>query len=256
MRDGFGREIDYLRASLTDLCNLRCIYCMNGGGVEKKAHSDILTLEDVFSVISAFVDTGGKKVRFTGGEPLVRRNAISLIERTGKLGLERLGITTNGIYLPEYAERLCDAGVNAVNISIDSIEPDKYRRITVTGELEDALKGLDVAVKTFKNVKINAVLMRGVNDDIRLFAEFAAERGAMLRYIELMPFACNDSYKHYGVSAVEVIEKYGLRPIECVGNTDVYAFEDGLRVGFILRRMQPLAPDFGRKTAVLPAWQR
>ena len=239
MKDSFGREIDYLRVSLTDRCNYRCVYCMKETGVEKKSHSDILTLEETYSIIEAFVALGGKKVRFTGGEPLVRKNAISLIERVGKLSLDKMSLTTNGVYLPEYADRLKEAGISAVNISIDSIDEDKYRFVTVGGNLNDALNGLKKAKELF-DVKINAVLMKGINDDVRPFAEFAADNGVLLRFIELMPFAENDSYQKYGVPATEIIEKKHLSLSETVGNTDYYAFDDGIKVGFI----RPLSHKF------------
>lgn len=240
MKDPFGREIDYLRVSLTDLCNYRCIYCMKECGVEKKSHGEILALEEIFSVVEAFAKLGGKKVRFTGGEPLVRRNALSLIQRVGELSLQKIGLTTNGVFLPQHAETLAEAGVTSVNVSIDTLDEEKYRLITKGGDKNDALAGLNAATEWFEEVKINAVLMRGINDDVRPFAEFVYEKKLPLRFIELMPFAENDAYKKYGVSASEVIEKNGLMLSETVGNTDYYVFSDGVKVGFI----RPLSHKF------------
>lgn len=233
MKDGFGREIDYLRVSLTDLCNYRCLYCMKECGVEKKAHSEILTFEQISEVIREFLALGGKKIRFTGGEPLVRKNAISLIERVGALKPQKMGLTTNGVFLPQYAEKLAAAGVTAVNVSIDALDEDKYRFITKGGNLTDALNGLAAARSNFPSVKINAVLMKGINDDVRPFAEFAAEQGVPLRFIELMPFAENDAYAKYGVLADQIVDKYDLRFDCTMGNTDYYTFADGIKVGFI-----------------------
>lgn len=238
MKDNFQREISYLRVSLTDLCNYRCRYCMKESGVEKKSHADLLTLEETFDVISAFKSLGGKKVRFTGGEPLVRKGAVSLIERVGnELGFE-IGLTTNGVYLTEHIDRLKDV-VSLVNVSIDTLDVDKYRFVTMGGNLKDALAGLEAAKKNIENVKVNAVLMRGINDNsIKEFADFAA--GVTLRFIELMPFAENNAYEKYGISATEVIDKYGLTFVETIGNAEYYAFEDGRRVGFI----RPLSKKF------------
>ena len=240
MKDLFGRTIDYLRVSLTDRCNYRCVYCMKESGVEKKAHVDILSLEDVFCVIRAFRELGGEKVRFTGGEPLVRKNALKLIESVGKLGFDKIGLTTNGVFLLQYAEKLAKAGVTSVNVSIDALDRENYARVTKGGDVEDALMGLQAAKDFFPEVKMNAVLMKGINDDVRAFAEFATEKGVALRYIELMPFSENDAFKVYGVSATDVIEKNGLTLVEKKGNAEVYAFPDGVKVGFI----RPLSRKF------------
>ena len=241
MKDCFGREIDYLRVSLTDLCNYRCRYCMKESGVDKKSHADMLTLEEMYDFIKAFVSLGGKKVRFTGGEPLVRKNVISLIERVGELPLEKIGLTTNGVFLPEYAPRLAKANVTSVNVSIDTLDEDKYRFVTMGGNLKDALAGLRSAIDNIEEVKINAVLMRGINDDsVKEFASFAADLGVKLRFIELMPLAENNSFEKYGIPATDVIAKYDLTLKETVGNTDYYAFDDGVEVGFI----RPLSHKF------------
>ena len=240
MKDNFQREISYLRVSLTDLCNYRCRYCMKESGVEKKSHADLLTLEETFDVISAFKSLGGKKVRFTGGEPLVRKGAVSLIERVGNELDFEIGLTTNGVYLTEHIDRLKDV-VSLVNVSIDTLDVDKYRFVTMGGNLSDALAGLEAAKKNIENVKVNAVLMRGINDNsIKEFADFAANNGVTLRFIELMPFAENNAYEKYGISATEVIDKYGLTLVETIGNAEYYAFEDGRRVGFI----RPLSKKF------------
>ena len=241
MIDSFGRTVDYLRVSLTDRCNYRCLYCMKETGVEKKSHADILSLEDVYAVIRTFAELGGKKVRFTGGEPLVRKGVVGLMEKVGKLGFEKIGLTTNGAYLTQYAEDLSKAGVTAVNVSIDSLDPAQYAYVTKCGILNEALDGLRAAVDHFAEVKLNAVLMRGINDDkIEDFADFADGLGIPVRFIELMPFAENDAFQKYGVSANEVKEKYDLTLVETVGNTDYFALPSGKKVGFI----RPLSHKF------------
>ena len=242
MKDSFLRDIDYLRVSLTDLCNYRCIYCMKEGGVDKKPHTEILTLEEIFDVIEGFVSLGGRKVRFTGGEPLIRRNAVYLIENVLKeLPLEKVGLTTNGVFLPEHIDRLKDAGLQSVNISIDTLDRDTYSHITLGGELQDALKGLSCAKENIKEVKINSVLMRGINDDnIKEFVDFANDMDTPIRFIELMPFAENNAYNKFGILATDIIERYGLTFVEKVGNTEYYFFSDGKKVGFI----RPLSHKF------------
>lgn len=242
MKDSFLRDIDYLRVSLTDLCNYRCIYCMKAGGVDKKPHNEILTLEEIFDVIEGFVSLGGKKVRFTGGEPLIRKNAVYLIESVLKeLPLEKVSLTTNGVFLPEHIDRLKEAGLKSVNISIDTLDRDTYRNITLGGELDNALKGLYCAKENIKEVKINAVLMRGINDDnIKDFVDFANDIDTPIRFIELMPFAENNAYERFGILAPDVIERYDLTYVETIGNTEYYTFKDGKRVGFI----RPLSHKF------------
>ena len=145
MTDNFGRQIDYMRVSLTDRCNYRCVYCMGDDGIEKKSHDDILSLERVFDVIRAFVNVGGKKIRFTGGEPFVRKGAADLIRKTkSSFPGCTVAITTNGVLLPAYIEEIKNC-VDAINISIDSLDPDVYARVTRGGRLSDALEGLRVA---------------------------------------------------------------------------------------------------------------
>ena len=190
MKDNCGREIDYLRISLTDLCNLRCIYCMPEEGVEKLCHGDVLSLEETAEIAGAAVELGIRKIRLTGGEPLVKRGIIGLCERLSALpGLEELTLTTNGTLLPAFAKKLKAAGVSRVNISLDTLDPEKYRRITRGGELSDALAGIRAAEEAgLTPIKLNTVLMGGVNDDeISALAELTRDNPYELRFIELMP---------------------------------------------------------------------
>lgn len=194
MNDTLGRKITYLRLSVTDLCDLRCIYCMPEHGVPKRAHSEICSLEELCDMAAAAVSLGVRKVRITGGEPLVRRGVVSLCRMLRALpGLEELCLTTNGVYLPELAAPLREAGVDRLNISLDTLRPERYRSITRIGELSSVLRGLDAAEAAgFSHTKLNCVLMGGVNDDeIEDFVRLTQARPLSVRFIELMPMgAC------------------------------------------------------------------
>ncbi len=194
MNDTLGRKITYLRLSVTDLCDLRCIYCMPEHGVPKRAHSEICSLEELCDMAAAAVSLGVRKVRITGGEPLVRRGVVSLCRMLRALpGLEELCLTTNGVRLPELAAPLREAGVDRLNISLDTLRPERYRSITRIGELSSVLRGLDAAEAAgFSHTKLNCVLMGGVNDDeIEDFVRLTQARPLSVRFIELMPMgAC------------------------------------------------------------------
>jgi cyclic pyranopterin phosphate synthase len=188
--DGFQRGISYLRVSVTDRCNLRCIYCMPPEGVPLVSHQDILSFEEILLVVRAAVETGMDKIRITGGEPLVRAGIVELVRMISAVeGIRDISMTTNGILLDKYAAKLAEAGLQRINISLDTLRPDRFRQITRTGDLADALRGLESARKAGLNpVKINVVPMQGVNDDeIRDFARMTLEEGWHVRFIELMP---------------------------------------------------------------------
>ena len=188
--DGFQRGIDYLRVSVTDRCNLRCIYCMPPEGVPLLSHRDILSFEEILLVVRAAVETGMDKVRITGGEPLVRAGIVELVRMISAVkGIRDISMTTNGLLLDRYAAKLAEAGLQRINVSLDTLRPDRFRHITRTGDLADALRGLESARKAGLNpVKINVVPMQGVNDDeIRDFARMTMEEGWNVRFIELMP---------------------------------------------------------------------
>ena len=190
MKDLFGREIGYLRISLTDLCNLRCVYCMPEEGICKLPHKDILTLEEVAEIAGAAVELGIHKIRLTGGEPLVRRGIVELVRSLRALpGLRELTLTTNGILLPELAAPLRDAGLDRINISLDTLDAEKYRMLTRGGELRKALEGIRAAEEAgFTPVKLNAVLLGGVNDDeIPALCALTVDKPIEMRFIELMP---------------------------------------------------------------------
>lgn len=190
MKDSFGREINYLRISLTDRCNLRCKYCMPDVGVEKFSHEEILTLEEVYEIAKTFVELGINKIRLTGGEPLTRLNIVDLVSKISKLdGLKDLAMTTNGILLKNFAEPLKDAGLNRINISLDTLDPKKYEEITRGGKLSDVFEGIKEAKRVgLTPIKINTILMGGFNDDeIENLVRLTEEEEIDLRFIELMP---------------------------------------------------------------------
>ena len=167
MTDGFGRNVNYLRMSVTELCNLRCRYCMPAEGVCKKEHAEMLTEEEMITAVEAAASLGITKLRITGGEPLVKKNILSICRRAAQVaGILELALTTNGVLLPQFARPLREAGVERVNISLDTLNPEKYSYITRIGTLSDALAGIQAALDAgFQKVKINAVLIGGFNDD-------------------------------------------------------------------------------------------
>lgn len=199
MIDSCGRKINYARISITDLCNLRCKYCMPEEGVTKKDCGEILRIEDFISIAKALIELGIDKIRLSGGEPLVRRGVITLARQIGSMsGLKDFAITTNGILLPQFAEELKNAGVKRVNISLDTLRADRYRGITRGGDITHVLNGLDVALKTgFDRVKINVVLIKGFNEDeISDFVNMTSEKPVDVRFIELMPFAGQQDFAY------------------------------------------------------------
>ena len=190
MKDRFNREINYLRISVTDLCNLRCTYCMPEKGVCKKEHSEIISIERIEEIVKAAQKAGISKVRLTGGEPLVRKGIIEICEKISNIfGIKELCLTTNGVLLKGMAQKLYDAGVNRLNISLDTLNKNKYKSITRGGDINQVLEGLKAAKEVgFKNTKINVVLIHGFNDDeIENFIEFARKEQLYVRFIELMP---------------------------------------------------------------------
>ena len=210
MKDRYGRTIKYLRLSVTDLCNCRGVYCMGENGVPRLPHSAILSFEELEEIVRAAVSLGVTKVRLTGGEPLVRRGIDELVRRLrGIEGVEELAMTTNGARLAEYAARLKSAGLDRLNVSLDTLDPEKFRRITRIGELRDTLDGLDAARRAgFERIKLNTVLMGGVNDDeIAEIAALAKDGAFDVRFIELMPIGeCTDWDRRRFLPAERVLE--------------------------------------------------
>ena len=190
MIDTFGRKINYLRISVTERCNLRCRYCMPEEGICKKTHEEMLTEDELISCVRAAVSLGMTKVRLTGGEPLVKRNLLSICKRITEIpGVEELCLTTNATLLPDTAEDLVRAGVSRVNISLDTLDPRRYAWITRRGSLKDALAGIEAALDTgFEKVKLNCVLIGSFNEDeVPALAQLTLKWPVDMRFIEMMP---------------------------------------------------------------------
>ncbi len=190
MIDNYSRSITYLRLSVTELCNLRCRYCMPEDGICKKKHSEMMTEEEMITAVKAAASLGITKLRITGGEPLVKPNILSICRRAAAVGgIEEVCLTTNGTLLPDLARPLKEAGVHRINLSLDTLDGAKYAYMTRHGRLEDALQGLEAALSAgFARVKINTVLMGGFNEDeIISLAVLTNKYPVDVRFIELMP---------------------------------------------------------------------
>lgn len=186
------RTVNYLRISVTDLCNLRCVYCMPPGGVEKIRHEEILSFEEIIRVVKAALGIGITRFRITGGEPLVRKGILRLVEKMGKIeDIEDFSMTTNGLLLDPLAPSLRKAGIQRLNISLDSLTPETYRRITRGGDIALVLKGIEAARRAgFNEVKLNTVILKGINEgEIFSLLDFAREKKLAVRFIEMMPIS-------------------------------------------------------------------
>ena len=222
MTDGCGRTIDYLRLSVTDRCNYRCRYCMPEEGVCKREHRDMLTLEELAEVAATCVRCGVKKIRLTGGEPLVRRGIVELCRLLRAIpDLEELCLTTNGSLLPDLARPLREAGVDRLNISLDTLRPERFAEMTRLGQLSDVLDGIEAAEAAgFRDLKFDTVLIGGFNDDeIADFAALTRGHPWEMRFIELMPMGpCADWDKACFLPADTVLECLPeLEPLESQG---------------------------------------
>lgn len=240
--DGHGRRVRYLRLSITDLCNLRCFYCMPACGVRKLPHDQVLRYEELLEVTRVAVGLGVTKVRVTGGEPLVKRGVVKLVREIAALaGVRELAMTTNGTRLAKFAEALAEAGLMRVNVSLDSFDPEVFRRMTRVGDVADVLRGVDAALAVGFPVKINTVLVRGLNaGEVERFVAFGAEKGVEVRFIERMGFEDAGPF----VGEAEVLEALGRRhalaPVSDPGDGHVRRYDcDGVRVGFISPRSRP-----------------
>ncbi|MBF0567213.1 MAG: GTP 3',8-cyclase MoaA [Nitrospirae bacterium] len=192
--DKFGRNIDYIRISVTDRCNLRCVYCMPDKGVEYFDAVELMTFDEILLFVEAASELGIKKIRITGGEPLMRNGLPGLIAGIRQIpGIEDLSITTNGVHLEKYSRCLADAGLDRVNVSLDTMRPERYKEITGGGRIDDVLRGIRSAENAgLLPVKLNMVPLKGVNDDeIEDFARLSITTGYQVRFIELMPTRVN-----------------------------------------------------------------
>ena len=208
MKDQYGRQINYMRVSVTDRCNLRCIYCMPEEGIKQVSHQDILTYDEIVQIVKAAAAVGITRIKLTGGEPLVRKNLAGLVEALRAVpGIEEVTVTTNGILLKEQIGKLAKAGISAVNISVDSLDPDMYASIARKDALAAVLEGMEAAVSCpGLKVKINCVPLKGLNEEewVRL-AQIARERPIDVRFIEMMPMGLGRDFQ--GSSQKEVLER-------------------------------------------------
>jgi cyclic pyranopterin phosphate synthase len=246
LTDSFGRKINYLRLSVTDRCDMRCLYCMPAEGVKLLRHDDILTYEQLLLVARTAVDFGIEKIRITGGEPLVRKGIIPFIEQLAAIdGLRQLVLTTNGLKLQEMAESLRQAGVQRLNISMDSLNPETFATVTRGADLGRVLAGIDAAERAGFPIKINMVVMRGINDEeVVDFAAMTMNRPVSVRFIEYMPSLRLPDWESRVVPGETILDKIGKR----------FAFtaekRDGLAGPARLFRISGAAGSFGIITPV------
>lgn len=240
----------YLRVSVTDRCNYRCIYCMPEDGICKQSHEQILRYEEILSVIKTAVAEGVEQVRITGGEPLVRGGIVDFIAEVARIpGLNDLTLTTNGALLTRYAEALKKAGLNRVNISLDSLNPETFKKITRVGNLDEVITGIDAAIAAgLRPVKLNTVLIPGVNDDeILSFVDFVVSRAISVRFIERMPFKAvelppDDQFISEEQVLATIAKKYQLEKVAdgSFGPSSDYRIAGSQAgVGFISSRSHP-----------------
>lgn len=218
LQDTFGRKHDYLRISITEHCNLRCAYCMPEEGIKLTPKPHLMTADEIVSIAQTFVNLGVSKIRLTGGEPLVRKDAKEIMLRLGKLGVD-LSITTNGILASDFIETFMEAGIKTINISIDSLQKEKFNAITRRGYFDTVQQNIDLLLKEKFNVKLNVVLVKSFNDnEILDFILLTKNKNVQIRFIEFMPFSGNQWNKSKLVSYAEIMEiiqsKYVISEIE------------------------------------------
>ena len=252
MQDRLGREIDYIRISITDRCNLRCGYCMPECGVPSVSHDMILRFDEIVRLVKIFCSLGIKNVKITGGEPLVRKGAVGLIKDIKAIdGIEKVSLTTNGILLSENLNALAEAGIEGINISLDTLDRQKYMKITGFDGLNTVLKVIDEC-RAFPEIKIkiNAVTLDDYNrDEICTLADFAADMGVTLRFIEMMPIGLGTGFGGYNQDEIMTVLEEAYGPAKTIneevgsGPAKYYSFE-GLkgRIGFI----SPISHKFCR----------
>ncbi|MDK2871926.1 MAG: 3,8-cyclase [bacterium] len=242
LKDRFGRIISYLRVSVTDRCNLRCRYCMPPEGIELISHEEILRYEELTTILKIFVGLGLKRVRFTGGEPLVREGFVSFLKRVReKFPALGISLTTNGILLKKFREELSSIALDSLNISLDTLDPEKYRCITRLGKIEDVWEGIHAFLNGKTRLKLNVVAIKGFNDDeVLKFVELTKRFNLIVRFIEFMPVNTVVWKEGDFLSIVEIKEiiekKYLLK--ECgyengAGPAKYYTLPWGGKIGFI-----------------------
>ena len=251
MIDPFGRHISYLRVSVTDRCDFRCVYCM-AEDMTFLPKADVLSLEELERLCGAFIRLGVKKLRLTGGEPLVRKNVVSLVRGLSKhlgQGLEELTLTTNGSQLAKHAEALAACGVKRINVSMDSLDRDKFRTLTRWGDLDQVMRGIDAAQKAGIHIKINAVALKGVNDmEFDELIRWSHGRGMDLVFIEVMPMGeigeqRVDQYLPLSMVRADLAQRFTMTDLDFTTGGParyVQVAETGGRLGFIT----PLTHNF------------
>ncbi|MBI4547666.1 MAG: GTP 3',8-cyclase MoaA [Ignavibacteriae bacterium] len=258
LQDHFGRIVNNLRISVTDRCNFRCRYCMPEEGMVWLDRRELLTYEEITHLVHIFAELGITKIRLTGGEPLMRKELHILIEKINRVsGIQDIALTTNGYFLAEQALALVKAGLKRINVSMDSLAPEKFSVMTRRNYLHKVWEGLDAVEKLpIRPIKINVVLIRGINDnEIEDFARFARTKPFIIRFIEFMPIGADDGWSiEKVVPTREVIERIDatgkkLVPVEYHGSqpADRYKFEDGLgEIGFISSVSEPFCSSCNR----------
>jgi len=247
--DQFGRTFNYLRIAVNEKCNLRCIYCMPEEGVLFKPKNEILTTKEILRVVKVSSELGINKIRFTGGEPLLRGDIVKLVGKSSSTpGIESIHLTTNGVLLSRYAGKLKESGLTGVNISIDTLNPEKFLQITRRDELVRAMEGLEAAKTAgIPSIKINAVALRGFNDsEIVEFVELTKNYPLTVRFIELMPFDAHQIWKTGKFFSAENIQKELKDHFPNIKTTDGTATEH-----FIFQ-----VPNYAGKVAVIPSYSR
>lgn len=248
MKDKIGRKIEYLRISITDRCNLRCIYCMPESGIQLMESSELLTFDEIERVVKACASLGVSKIRITGGEPLVRKDVAALVSKIKSVeGIEEVSMTTNGIFLSEQLSELVAAGLNRINISLDTLHSDRYFEITRGGDLNKVLSAVEGSLKAGLTTKLNTVIIRDFNyDEIMDFVRITETMPVNVRFIELMPLGQGKDYKSVGTEEVKkiILEQRKLElynQVKGYGPAVYYKTEKGKgSIGFI----SPLSHEF------------
>jgi cyclic pyranopterin phosphate synthase len=255
--DGHGRRIGDLRVSVTDRCNFRCQYCMPAEGLAWLERSEILTFEEIERLVALLASMGVRDVRLTGGEPLVRREFPALLARLAALPLDDLSLTTNGFLLERDASALAEAGLRRINVSIDSLQRDRFYAMTRRDALPQVLRGLDAVARhpTIRPVKVNAVAIRGFTEEEALpFARFARETGFQVRFIEFMPLDADHAWTEDAVlpgdelrALIDAVHPLEEVPREPSATARVYRFRDGAgEIGFVNPVSEPFCADCNR----------
>jgi GTP 3',8-cyclase len=256
--DRFGRNINYLRISLTDKCNLRCVYCMPED-MTFRPRQDLLQDEEIDRLVRIFAELGFVKFRFTGGEPTVRANVVEIIRRTARTpGVRQVAMTTNGLLLDKLAQPLAEAGLQRVNISIDTINPQKFKKLTRWGDVEDVWAGIHAAQAAGLGIKLNAVVVRNYNDkeDVVDLARLTLFQPWQVRFIEMMPFGDVSDFQQAGIvpeTELRATIAKSLGPLELIdngrldGEARLFRLEEGIgTLGFISSVTQPFCASCSR----------